>query len=73
VVDHDWAKSIYFKDPNGLQLEYCCFTRNLNADDARMQDRFETSVRRLGLEDPEALRSARKPEAVMAESAARLR
>ena len=24
VVDHDWAKSIYFKDPNGLQLEYCC-------------------------------------------------
>ena len=23
VVDHDWAKSIYFKDPNGIQLEYC--------------------------------------------------
>ena len=22
VVDHDWAKSIYFKDPNGLQLEF---------------------------------------------------
>src|SRR5216683_2690504 len=58
VVDHDWAKSIYFKDPNGLQLEYCCFTRNLNTDDARMQDRFEMSVRRLGLEDPNALRSA---------------
>ncbi len=51
VVDHDWAKSIYFKDPNGLQLEYCCFTRNLNANDARMQDRFEMSVRRLGLEE----------------------
>ena len=49
VVDHDWAKSIYFKDPNGIQLEYCCFTRNLNANDARMQDRFEMSVRRLGL------------------------
>ena len=57
VVDHDWAKSIYFKDPNGLQLEYCCFTRNLNADDARMQDRFEMSITRLGLEDREALRS----------------
>ena len=55
VVDHDWAKSIYFKDPNGLQLEYCCFTRNLNADDARMQDRFEISVTRLGLEDAQAL------------------
>jgi catechol 2,3-dioxygenase-like lactoylglutathione lyase family enzyme len=56
VVDHDWAKSIYFKDPNGLQLEYCCYTRALNADDARMQDRAEISARRLGLEDSEALR-----------------
>ena len=51
VVDHDWAKSIYFKDPNGLQLEFCCLTRNLNDDDARMQDRFSMSVRRLGLEE----------------------
>jgi catechol 2,3-dioxygenase-like lactoylglutathione lyase family enzyme len=63
VVDHDWAKSVYFKDPNGIQLEYCCFTRNLNANDARMQDRFELSVRRLGLEDPEALRSAKREHA----------
>jgi catechol 2,3-dioxygenase-like lactoylglutathione lyase family enzyme len=60
VVDHDWAKSIYFKDPNGLQLEFCCFTRNLNADDARMQHRAEISVRRLGLEDPVALSSAKR-------------
>lgn len=60
VVDHDWAKSIYFKDPNGIQLEFCCFTRNLNADDARMQPRAEISVRRLGLEDPVALRSAER-------------
>ena len=52
VVDHDWAKSIYFRDPNGIQLEYCYFTRNLNANDARMQDRFEASLRRLGLEVP---------------------
>jgi catechol 2,3-dioxygenase-like lactoylglutathione lyase family enzyme len=60
VVDHDWAKSIYFKDPNGLQLEFCCYTRHLNADDARMQHRAEISVRRLGLEDPVALRPARR-------------
>jgi catechol 2,3-dioxygenase-like lactoylglutathione lyase family enzyme len=60
VVDHDWAKSIYFKDPNGLQLEFCCFTRNLSADDARMQHRAEISVRRLGLEDPVALSSAKR-------------
>ncbi len=63
VVDHDWAKSIYFKDPNGLQLEYCCFTRNLNANDARMQDRFEISVRRLGLADSSALRSPKSADA----------
>jgi catechol 2,3-dioxygenase-like lactoylglutathione lyase family enzyme len=50
VVDHDWAKSIYFKDPNGIQLEYCVFTRNLNDDDATMQPRFEISVGRLGME-----------------------
>jgi len=57
VVDHDWAKSIYFKDPNGVQLEYCCFTRNLGADDAQMQDRFETSITRLGLQDRDALQT----------------
>jgi hypothetical protein len=39
-VDHAWAKSIYFRDPNGLSLEYCCLTRNLTEDDATMQDRF---------------------------------
>jgi catechol-2,3-dioxygenase len=55
VVDHDWAKSIYFKDPNGIQLEYCCYTRTLNEDDAEIQDRFEISVERLGLEDKDAL------------------
>jgi catechol 2,3-dioxygenase-like lactoylglutathione lyase family enzyme len=60
VVDHDWAKSIYFKDPNGLQLEFCCFTRNLNADDARMQHRAEISVRRLGLEDSVAPSAAKR-------------
>jgi catechol 2,3-dioxygenase-like lactoylglutathione lyase family enzyme len=56
VVDHDWAKSIYFKDPNGLQLEYCCFTRELGDNDARMQERFEASIRRLGLADADAPR-----------------
>jgi catechol 2,3-dioxygenase-like lactoylglutathione lyase family enzyme len=51
IVDHDWAKSIYFKDPNGMQLEYCCYTRELNQDDARMQDRFEASIKGMGLDD----------------------
>jgi glyoxylase I family protein len=61
VVDHDWAKSIYFKDPNGIQLEYCCFTRNLNADDARMQRRSEISLRRLGLEEASQPAAVREP------------
>jgi catechol 2,3-dioxygenase-like lactoylglutathione lyase family enzyme len=40
IVDHGWAQSIYFKDPNGLSLEYSCMVRNLTDDDATMQDRF---------------------------------
>src|SRR5262249_37148446 len=34
-VDHEgWAKSIYFEDPNGLQLEVCHLLRPFIADDA---------------------------------------
>lgn len=32
VVDHGWCQSIYFRDPNGLQLEYCCLTADLGAE-----------------------------------------
>jgi len=39
VVDHEWAKSIYFKDPNGLMLEYSYITREFNDDDGVMQPR----------------------------------
>ena len=60
VVDHGWAKSVYFKDPNGIQLEFCSFVRNLNEDDARMQDRAEIPLRRLGFEDAAALAEARR-------------
>ena len=45
IVDHEWMKSIYFKDPNGLMLEYACTTRELGEDDARMQVRFTVSFR----------------------------
>lgn len=30
VVDHGWCKSIYFHDPNNLQLEYCTLTADLS-------------------------------------------
>ena len=40
-VDHEgWSKSIYFEDPNGLQLECCHLLRAFNADDAIPQIRF---------------------------------
>jgi len=51
VVDHGWARSIYFKDPNGMSLEYCCLARNFTEDDATMQDRFEISIQALGLDN----------------------
>src|SRR5216684_883355 len=57
VVDHDWAKSIYFKDPNGMQLEYCCLTREFSDNDLLMQDRFSLSINALGLEDVSRMRS----------------
>jgi catechol 2,3-dioxygenase-like lactoylglutathione lyase family enzyme len=50
IVDHNWAKSIYFKDPNGLQLEFCCLVRELVPNDAKMQPRFEIPIAAMGLE-----------------------
>jgi catechol 2,3-dioxygenase-like lactoylglutathione lyase family enzyme len=61
LVDHDWARSIYFRDPNGIQLEYCSFTRTLDTEDARMQVRAEISLRRLGLEPESVGEGSRVP------------
>jgi catechol 2,3-dioxygenase-like lactoylglutathione lyase family enzyme len=38
VMDHGWASSIYFRDPNGVTLEYCCATRDLREEDAAMRE-----------------------------------
>jgi len=46
-VDHEgWAKSIYFRDPNGLQLEVCHLLRPFVADDAVPRVRFRLEGRR---------------------------
>jgi Glyoxalase/Bleomycin resistance protein/Dioxygenase superfamily len=37
IVDHGWAQSIYFKDPNSLSLEYCRIVRHLTKDDATIR------------------------------------
>jgi len=47
VVDHEWAQSIYFMDPNGISLEYCFLTRDVGTeDDVTMQQRAEISIER---------------------------
>jgi hypothetical protein len=46
VIDHEgWVQSIYFKDPNGLLLEYAWQNRALEAADAEMQVRIRFSMR----------------------------
>ena len=44
IVDHGWAQSIYFEDPNGLLLEYACGTCDIHADDFVRESRFEVSL-----------------------------
>jgi hypothetical protein len=53
IVDHQWAQWIYFKDPNGLSLEYCCMVRNPTENDAPMRGAF--TVRRDALEPGKAI------------------
>lgn len=57
VSDHGWSSSIYFRDPNGVTLEYCCATRDLREDDAAMR---EFTIPRAALE----LIPVRSPEAL---------
>jgi catechol 2,3-dioxygenase-like lactoylglutathione lyase family enzyme len=46
-VDHEgWSKSIYFRDPNGLQLEVCHLLRAFDADDAVPRVRFRLEGRK---------------------------
>jgi catechol 2,3-dioxygenase-like lactoylglutathione lyase family enzyme len=44
AVDHDFARSIYFRDPNGIQLEYCATTREFTEEDQDMNAVGSTTV-----------------------------
>jgi catechol 2,3-dioxygenase-like lactoylglutathione lyase family enzyme len=57
IVDHGWARSIYFKDPNGISLEYCCVVGNRPEGDAAMHGAF--TVRRAALELTDTLARVR--------------
>jgi len=32
-VDHEWCRSIYIRDPNGIMVEFCHTTRTFRADE----------------------------------------
>jgi catechol 2,3-dioxygenase-like lactoylglutathione lyase family enzyme len=57
IVDHGWARSIYFKDPNGISLEYCCVVGSRPEGDTAMHGAF--TVRRAALELTDTLAKAR--------------
>src|SRR3569623_1019251 len=38
IVDHGWARSFYFRDPNCVSLEYSCIVRDLTAEDAKLRE-----------------------------------
>ncbi len=50
VVDHGWCKSIYFRDPNHIQLEYCVLTGAL--DEGLVADRSSAGWRELARNEP---------------------
>ena len=56
IVDHGWAQSIYFKDPNGLSLEYCCLVGNRPEIGALMHSDF--TLPRVALELTDTLPKA---------------
>ena len=41
VVDHGWCRSIYFADPNGLQLEFCHLSVELGGSHVSGRDSAE--------------------------------
>jgi catechol 2,3-dioxygenase-like lactoylglutathione lyase family enzyme len=45
IVNHEWALSIYFKDPNGLLLEFAVQTRVLTDADVRAGRRITANMR----------------------------
>jgi hypothetical protein len=41
IIDHGWAKSIYFRAPDGLMLEFCVTTRKFTEDDKLLTHRYQ--------------------------------
>jgi catechol 2,3-dioxygenase-like lactoylglutathione lyase family enzyme len=43
VVDHGYSKSIYLRDPNDLQIEFCCMTRAFQDSDLEQNQSVEVA------------------------------
>jgi len=43
TVDHGYARSIFLRDPNNLQVEFTCMTRPFNADDLHQEAQVEVA------------------------------
>ena len=44
TIDLGYAKAIFFFDPNGIQLEFCCQTRPFNESDLLRQSEVTVAV-----------------------------
>ena len=45
VVDHGYSKSIYLRDPNNLEVEFCCMTRPFQASDLEQEQLVEVATK----------------------------
>jgi catechol 2,3-dioxygenase-like lactoylglutathione lyase family enzyme len=62
-IDHGFCRSIYTNDPNGITVEFCCTTRELDADDAAEAEAL------LGADEPDL---SAAPDATFYEPLARV-
>ena len=44
TVDHGYARSIFLRDPNNLQVEFTCMTRPFNPDDLHQETQVEVAA-----------------------------
>jgi catechol 2,3-dioxygenase-like lactoylglutathione lyase family enzyme len=44
TVDHGYARSIFLRDPNDLQLEFCCMTRPFDSGDLHQEHQVEIAT-----------------------------
>jgi hypothetical protein len=51
IVDHGSPQSIYFNDPNGISLEYCCLIGNRSETGALKHSEFTLPRAALELTD----------------------